>query len=74
MTTTKTGTFIVNSRRIDVYMQPPFMIVRENEWNEYTSEDSVDDRLYMSIPEVLARFDELQTRYNEPLVIAGVQL
>jgi hypothetical protein len=51
---------------------PPFIIVKENEWDEYTSKDSVDDRLYMSLPEVLARIDKLQTRFKEPLVIAGV--
>lgn len=52
-------------------MAPPYIIVIKNEWGNYTSSDSVDDRLYMTAEEVLNRLDELQPRYREPLGIAG---
>ena len=48
-----------------------FIIVKANGCNEYTFQDSVDDRLYMTEAEVVVRIDELQKRFDEPLTIAG---
>jgi hypothetical protein len=50
---------------------PFFLVVKENEWDEYRIDDSVDTRIHTTIGQAYNQIDKLQPMFKERLIVAG---
>jgi hypothetical protein len=48
-----------------------FLVVKENEWGEYSIRDSIDTRLHTTSGQAYNQIDKLQPMFNERLIVVG---